>query len=72
MKLQDLKVIKELPVNELEIKVRECDQKIFQLRFSKSIAEVKNPLEIRNLRRLKARLLTWIQQKKTQGVPSSK
>ena len=63
--------MKELPVNELALKAQECDQKIFKLRFSKSISEVKNPLEIRNLKRLKARLLTWIQQKKSQGVSAS-
>lgn len=63
MKSQELNSIKELPAAELLVKVQECDQKIFKLRFSKSISQIKNPLEIRNLKRHKARLLTWIRQK---------
>lgn len=63
MKKQEKTAMAELDSKELEVQLKETEEKIFKLRFSISLAQTKNPLEIRNLKRHRARLLTWIRQK---------
>lgn len=55
---------KSLSLAELESKLRETRQKLFELKFQHQVSPLKNPLEIRNLRRNIARLLTLIKMKK--------
>lgn len=63
MKSQDRASVRELPVQELKVQLKECEEKILRLRFANTIAPLKNGLELRNLRRHQARLITWIGQK---------
>ena len=62
MKSQDKTAIRELPMSELKLRLHECDEKIFKLKFANSISPVKNPLEIRSLKKQKAQISTWIRQ----------
>lgn len=63
MKIQEKSNIAELPIPDLRLQLKECEEKLFNLRFKNSISRLKNGLEIREIRRHKARLLTWIRQK---------
>lgn len=49
---------------ELKAKLNELQDKLFKLKFRHSTAPVKNPLEIRALRRDIARIKTLLAQKK--------
>jgi len=55
---------KNLSIAELQNQLAETKQKLFELKFRHRVSPVKNPLEIRNLRRNIARLLTLIKEKK--------
>jgi len=50
--------LRELSVAELEQKLNEIMQKLFQLKFKNASGQLKNPLEIRLLRRDIARVKT--------------
>jgi len=63
MKLKEREAKKALSVNELKNALKEAEQKRFQLAFKHSVTPVKNPVELRTLRREIARLRTWIRQK---------
>lgn len=63
MKSQELKAIRELSANELKAQLREAEEKLFKLKFSHAVSPLKNGLQLRNLKRHRARLLTWIRQK---------
>ena len=63
MKAQDLAAIKNLSLDELKVHLTECREKLFQLKFKNAVSPLKNGLEIRTLRRHRARLMTWIHQK---------
>ena len=52
--------ISKLDLKELEAKVIELKQKLFELKMSSYVSELENPLQIRNLRRVIARLKTAI------------
>ena len=66
MKLQERQALKEFPEKELKARLEDCRTKLFKLRLSNSMAPMKNPLQIRHLRREQARLLTWLRQKEIQ------
>jgi ribosomal protein L29 len=68
MKSHDLAAIRELPLKELLVQLDECEHKLVRLKFANSLAPIKNPLEIRNLKRHRARLLTWIRTKQETTV----
>ncbi|MBD3271749.1 MAG: 50S ribosomal protein L29 [Elusimicrobia bacterium] len=53
---------------ELETEIHETREKLFTMRYSHSVAPVKNPLLIRSLRRQLARLLTVERQRRTAGA----
>jgi len=53
----------ELTVNELQVKLRESRETLFQLKFKNSTAPLKNPREIRATRKNIARALTFLKQK---------
>jgi len=51
---------KNLSVTELDAKLRESEEQLFRMRFRHSSAPLKNPLEIRNMRRTVAQLKTLL------------
>ena len=55
--------IREMPVDEIETRVTELRQELFNLRFRNSMKQLDNPLKIRESRREMARLLTVLEQK---------
>lgn len=57
------KELRELSKTELEAKLRETREKLFRLKIRHKGAGLKNPLELRNLRRDIARILTILHQK---------
>jgi ribosomal protein L29 len=63
MKSQDRAVIKALPEPELRVQLKECEEKLFKLRFANAATPLKNGLEIRHLKTHRARLLTWLKGK---------
>ncbi len=64
MKSKNWNEIKSMSKVELNAKLSELQDKIFRLRFRHSTAPVKNPLEIRGIRKDIARIKTLIAQKK--------
>ncbi len=50
--------IRDLSVDEIQMKIRELDEEIFNLRFRNSMRQLQNPLLIRERRRDIARLRT--------------
>jgi large subunit ribosomal protein L29 len=54
----------QLSTGELTRKLNEMQQNLFKLRFRAVSAPLKNPMEIRNLRREVARIKTFANQKK--------
>ena len=67
MKSQELATLRALPENELKVQLKECEEKIFKLKFANAAAPLKNGLEIKYLKAHKARLLTWIREKQIQA-----
>jgi large subunit ribosomal protein L29 len=57
--------IKNMPDVELSAKLSEFQDRLFKLKFHHSMSPVKNPLEIREIRRNIARVKTLIAQKKS-------
>jgi large subunit ribosomal protein L29 len=64
MKSKNWNEIKNMSKVELNAKLSELQDKIFRLRFRHSAAPVKNPLEIREVRKDVARIKTLITQGK--------
>lgn len=56
--------LSELSVPDLQIQLQDAEEKLIRIKFSNSISPVKNPLEIRSLRRERARILTFMRQKR--------
>ena len=50
--------ISKLNLKDLEDKIRELKKKLFDLRMSSYVSELENPIQIRNTRRIIARLKT--------------
>ena len=65
MKSQERSAVRALPEQELELRLKECEEKLFKLKFANSVSPLKNGLQIQDLRRQRARLLTWIRQRQT-------
>ncbi len=63
MKIQELNTIHQLPLEELKAQLKDCEEKYFHLKFKNKVAPSKNRLEIRTLRKHRARLITWITEK---------
>lgn len=63
MKTQELNSIHQLPLEELKAQLKDCEEKYFHLKFKNKVAPAKNRLEIRTLRKHRARLITWIREK---------
>ncbi|MDR1721147.1 MAG: 50S ribosomal protein L29 [Endomicrobium sp.] len=60
MKNENWNEIKNMTSAELKTKLNDLQNKIFKLKFSHSVTPVKNPLEIRKIRRDIARIKTLI------------
>ena len=60
MKAQELRQMSE---EELGAKIREETNRLFEMKFRNRRGEIKNPLQIRTLRRVLARMKTIIQEK---------
>ena len=58
------KNIKDLEKNEILKKITECSDELFQLRMTKKLNQVTNPVKIRTLRRDIARLKTALSQRR--------
>ena len=71
IKGQDRSAIRALPVKELQVQVKETEDKLFKLKFANSFSRLKNGHEITHLRKHRARLLTWIREKELQGKPNA-
>ena len=50
--------ISKLNLKDLEVKIRELKKKLFDLRMSSYVSELENPIQIRNIRRIIAKLKT--------------
>lgn len=55
--------IRELTSEELQLKVRELNEEMFNLRFQKSTGQAGNPLRIRLIRKDIARIQTFLRQR---------
>ncbi|OGR83054.1 MAG: 50S ribosomal protein L29 [Elusimicrobia bacterium RIFCSPLOWO2_01_FULL_64_13] len=67
MKTQDRALIQALPRPELLAQLKETEEKLFKLRLTHSVSPLKNGLQIRNLRKHRARLKTWLRQNEIGG-----
>ena len=63
MKSKQWQELKNLTKQELQLKLEELQKKIFKLKLQHKSAPLKNPLEIRELRRDIARINTLLRQK---------
>ncbi|OGR93249.1 MAG: 50S ribosomal protein L29 [Elusimicrobia bacterium RIFCSPLOWO2_01_FULL_59_12] len=59
--------LKTLSMPELEARLREAEETRFRFQFRHAGAPLKNPMQIRFVRREIARLKTWIHQKGAQA-----
>ena len=55
--------IRELSLEELEVKVNELKQELFNLKFQKTLGQLQNTAKIRDVKRTIARLKTVITEK---------
>jgi large subunit ribosomal protein L29 len=62
MKTKVWQEIKNLTEAELQLKLRENEEKLFRLKFKHATTPMKNGLEIRGLRRMIARLKTLMKE----------
>ena len=70
MKQREIQQFKMKPVAELSKLIRESEEKIRKLRFDLAAGKVKNVAELRNTRRLVARMYTFIaQQSRVKNTP---
>ena len=56
--------IRDMAMEEIETRVAELRQELFNLRFRNSMKQLDNPLKIRESRREMARLLTVLEEKR--------
>ncbi len=64
MKQKNWQEIKSMSDKELAAKLTELEEKYYKLKFRNATAPVKNPLEIRELRKTIARIKTILAQQK--------
>jgi len=61
----------DMGIDELQTRVAELREELFNLRFRNSLKQLDNPLKIRESRREMARLLTVLNQKQRTQVPAA-
>lgn len=59
--------IRDLTTAELEEKLQECKQELFNLRFQKAVNQLENPKRISEVKKTIARILTVIHQNELNG-----
>jgi large subunit ribosomal protein L29 len=64
MKSKNWNEIKNMTETEISLKLSQLQDKLFRLKFRHQTAPVKNPLEIRGMRRDIARIKTLVNQKR--------
>ena len=72
MKAKDKENKRSHSVAELRAELHGIREKRFRLQFKHGVSPVKNPLELRHLRRDIARLETWIREKEQSAAPLKK
>lgn len=68
MKAKNWQEMKSFSVVELETKLRESQEQMFRLKFKHSSTPLKNPLEIRSLRKTVAKIKTLLKAKQLEAV----
>lgn len=68
MKAKVWQETKSLSPIELETKLRDLNEELFRMKFRHASAPLKNGIQIRNTRRMIARIKTLLQQQKTSEV----
>ena len=63
--------MRDMGVDELQTRVAELREELFNLRFRNSLKQLDNPLKIRESRREMARLLTVLNEKLRTQVPAA-
>jgi large subunit ribosomal protein L29 len=63
MKAKEKESLRNHSPAELRAELVATREKLFRLRFKHGVSQVKNPLELRTLRRHAARIETWIREK---------
>lgn len=71
MKQKVWQEIRSLSDTELRAKLRDTEEQLFRLKFRHASSPIKNPLEIRNLRRMIARLKTLLREQQVSENKSS-
>lgn len=59
--------VRELPIDEINSKLKELRKELMKLRFQSTTGQVKNPVKKRWIRRDIARMLTIIKEKQNAG-----
>jgi large subunit ribosomal protein L29 len=59
--------LRELTVDDLQLRERDLDDQLFRLRIQKSMGQLEAPLKVRSVRRDLARVKTLLRQKKSSG-----
>ncbi|MGN0455265.1 MAG: 50S ribosomal protein L29 [Acutalibacteraceae bacterium] len=60
--------IRELSVDELELKVKELKEELFQLRFQHAINQLDNPMRLKAVKKDIARIKTVLRQRELENV----
>ena len=60
--------IRELSVDELELKVKELKEELFQLRFQHAINQLDNPMRLKAVKKDIARIKTILRQRELENV----
>lgn len=64
--------IREMPDDKIVEKIASLDEELFNLRFQAKLGQLSNPLQLRMLRRDRARVKTILNEKKRSPVSSKK
>lgn len=67
-RLEQLREIKALPLNQISGRITEAQKKLAMLRQDKLLGKLKNPKEIGELKKTIARLKTILDEKVTQNI----
>lgn len=59
--------IRDLSTAELEVKLQECKQELFNLRFQKAVNQLENPKRITEVKKTIARILTIMHERELTG-----
>ncbi|OGS36768.1 MAG: 50S ribosomal protein L29 [Elusimicrobia bacterium RIFOXYB2_FULL_49_7] len=72
MKARQWQEMKHLSDNEMEAKLRDAQEQLFRMRFRHSATRLKNPLELRDLRRSIARIKTVLHERASAAAKKEK